>query len=263
MVTLRGGRDSDEHRKKGYQDSLVAKVLIPIGSFLVALISFLTNVKELPTWATAVLGSFLIIVSVALLLPGGKWLLAKWRSQARIRQTSRQFLPHLDRMIQRLQDQLSQSHTDSLLYGLRNYASIRDGKGCAILSDEFSQATCISEWLTLASKGASRWNLTQPQKWALATRTREFVFVAEALDMAVIHYVRLCQSIESRLRGALLGGEKTVDDNLARQLKQAWNLGRESQGRLVHDWAKMGQEINDSIGFRVCIVNYSQLRPIE
>jgi len=165
-------------------------------------------------------------------------------------------------MIQRLQEQLSQSHTDTLLYGLKNYASARDSKGCVILSDEFSQATGISEWLALVSEGASRWNLTQTTNWALAPRTREFVFVAEALDLALIHYVRLCQSVENRLRGAL-GGEKPVDDNLAKQLKQAWNLGRESQARLVHDWAKMGQEINDSIGFRVCIVHYSQLRPIE
>jgi len=166
-------------------------------------------------------------------------------------------------MIQRLQNQLNQSHTDTLLCGLWNYANVRDGKGCVILSDQFNQARNISEWLTLASERASRWRQSERPRKTFTARTREFVFLAEVLDLAILHYVSLCQAIENQLRGVLLGTEKRVDDDLAKKLKQAWNLGRESQARLVHDWAKMGQEINDSLGFRVCVVHYSQLRPIE
>ncbi len=84
----------------------------------------------------------------------------------------------------------------------------------------------------------------------------------DALDLAMLHYSRLCESIENRLRG-VLGEQKLVDDNVARRLKQAWNLGRENQGHLVRDWAAMGQEINDSVGFDLCIVHFPQLRPID
>ncbi len=258
-------RNSEEHRDKSFHDSLFVKVLIPIGSLLVAVMSFLTNIKEIPGWVSVVLGIFLAIASLSLLLPllpVAKRLFVNWRSRVQIRRSAERFRPDVDRMIRRLQDQLSHSYTDTLLYGLWNYMNARDDKGCAILGNEFNQARGLSEWLSLVSEGGSRWNEV-PIKTTLKGRVQDFVFVAEALDLAVIHYVSVCQSIENRLRGVLLDTERRVGEELAKQLKQAWNVGRESLGRFVHDWGKMGQEINDCIGFRVCVGNYSQLRPIE
>jgi len=165
-------------------------------------------------------------------------------------------------MVCRLQEQLSQSRTDTLIYMLRDYTNVRDSKGCSILDEAFAQTISISEWLALVNDGASIRRRMHTTVRISRQHAREFLFLVDALDLAMLHYSRLCESIENRLRG-VLGEQKLVDDNVARRLKQAWNLGRENQGHLVRDWAAMGQEINDSVGFDLCIVHFPQLRPID
>ena len=237
----------EEPPRKSYSESVLSKLLIPGGSFLVATISLL-NTKDLPTWALIVLVGFVGIIAIAILAPAVTWAFSRLRFSLQLRRVAKRLYPQLDRILQRLQDQLTQNMSDTLVYELRDFMSVPDGKGNMVLAD-LNQSISLSEWLNLTRGRLAR------------RRVQEFIDTAQSIDLAVKHYNQFCRMIENRLNVVM--SERMLDDSVLRKLKRIWNHGREGQVRLMQEWAAIGQDINHELDTRICSEYFSPIKNLE
>lgn len=237
-----------EPQEESKSESVSAKYVIQTGLFLVALISFLTNVKEIPTWVWIALSCYLGISLIVVSVPYAKLLKAKWRERSRRREAARLFFPRLTLTFHRLDEHLRSMRSDTLLSELRDFGSIQDSRGQVVISGLYD-AINIAEWLTLKGQQITGW------------LPREFLSMVQALDLAVIQYDRLCKTFEVRIQEVI--SNKLLDQDKTRQLRVKWNAGRETQLRFMQDWIATGQEINQLLGQNICQTYYQKLRPME
>jgi hypothetical protein len=204
------------------------RTIAVLASAIVAIIAALAN-KEIPTWQLIALGSIvLILLGFSLWTPvvSGYRGWTAWRARNR---AARAFYPDVAQMMRRLDRQLADNYTGNLVYELRNFVSVRTTSGINVVENlnEFSR---ITEWMLLFAPKAAR------------QRAATFADVVRAMNVAVGQYWWLCNGIHNRLQGIVVQG--LLDDKQLRNLRHAWNDGREGPNKFFTEWADLNERIN-------------------
>src|SRR5882762_4078448 len=114
--------------KPDYLESVLVKILFPLGALLVGIIGLVNGSKELPPWALLILVSFVAVFEVVLLWPPARWLVGKWRATAKRNRAAKLFYPEVEQTIRRMHEHLGESTANTLIHELRDFTSIRDKK---------------------------------------------------------------------------------------------------------------------------------------
>ncbi len=254
-----GNYPKQEDDKKAEPHFFLSKILIPFGSLLIAGIILLTSNYQLPKWVFISVVSFLILVSIYIVIIIGPTFkkissnllssIQKKRNRARF---SRYYLPQLNEKSNELAKFLEDRSSDSIIYLLE----------------------AISQWPELINK-PSMFDREQLGNHAETLRTllnivqyslknasvRDFPVVARNLGRIIHEYHRFYLNWQRRLdnlvRQEMIQGEKL------RYLKQEWFTRREKITKFIDQWKPIAENIDSIFEERICLDYFETIKTIE
>jgi hypothetical protein len=234
----------DEAASRHETKSLLTSVLIPFGLVLVAVLGLL--VQAVPWWVTAVIVSYLVVVSVAVLIPAA---IRAYRMMARSvahRKLARVYLPLIRRFLTTFSPNLEDSRVDTVFYVWKGATSFDQGRGL-VKPDQVHLMT-LQQWVRSIDdrlRDGGKKNLLR---------------IAEELAGAVLQYSRVCEQAHREIE-ALKTSECLQDQN-CRQLVQEWNNARDKHNQTIKSWEDIAKNINHDAGERVCLDHYGLLKTL-
>jgi hypothetical protein len=231
-----------------HADSIVTKLVIPVVALITTIVIALGK-SDQPLWATVSLVVFVAVGTVVVLAP---FAIRAFRAVAQRligRRVATQFAPKVKRLAQRLHQHLEAQASDTLLYEVRDFASVVDSNREVVLPNMYGQAEAIKAWVQQISfTGFKSSYLKFPQ-------------LVRGVDLAMHQYNDLCRTLEGRAR--VVVAQATLDSVSITKLRTGWNHGRGSQVKLLQDWSDTVNELNHALNTQVCGGYFQQIKALE
>jgi hypothetical protein len=245
MTVYFGTRDKKEPEK---EDHVVTRLLIPLGSLLIAAIAVLTSNYQLPIGAVIAVILYLVIVMFVTLWRPASRLFSMFREKWLHRSISKIYYPYLQNSAVEFGRLTEDNRSHTMITFLQDISSWPELQNNPIPFDREHIQT-IREWLSSIQENISSSRLTR--------------FKREAHDLSIIifHYHNMCVRIQVRLESLITQGKITEEQNHLRQLKREWDLRREGHMQFVRDWENLTKNINGKLG-RVCVDYYEPLKTL-
>jgi len=240
-----------EGRQENIQDSpsklLLKDILIPIGSILIAAISFLTANFELPTWAIIGVIGYLVVVIMALLFNPFHGLCSSLWKMKRERYLTKKFHSEVYE-ISREFGGLIEDRSDTISNLLKEINSWEELRG-QLTQPDSEHISTIKSWHASIEKHLNLLCL------------KYFPSLVWDLGVLISQYNRFCIQTQKRLEEILR--ERELHEMHLQYLKHEWTLRRERHVRVMSKWESLTKNINDKLRGRFCIDYYEPLKPID
>lgn len=246
--TLAQFRDS-EHQDRASHDGWLTKYLLPLGSVLIAVLTFLTQNVEIPRLAIVAAVAYLGLVAAASIYRPAVRLVLVLANTLRMARLARVRLPELDETVGQLRRLTGREHGDTVVYLIREAAQWPELKDLSPLIQDQEHLETLASWLALVDS-----------RIADAGRN-EFRGLCHEVSSLVTQYHRFCLQRQRLLQEAISSGK--VAEPRLRYLKQQWNVRREGHMALIRHWVSIANKVNGMAGSKLCHDYYESLGTLE
>jgi hypothetical protein len=257
-----GNFKDQEENKKDDPHSFLTKIVIPLGSVLVAVTAVLTSKnQQLPEWVFISFVIYLFIVAVYTVLIIGPNLkkivsnfMAKRKKKKAIVQYSKSYLPELIRQFNEFAC-FMEDRSENIFGLLQSMSSWSEMNSPEIKYKPFEFDQLNKHVGTLRE-----WN--QVVLYDLQNCGPEYLqFMAYSFSRLVAQYHYFCLDCQRRLERAVREG--SIQGEHLRYLKQEWFTRRERLSKFIDQWKPFAENINNIFGNRVCIDYFETIKTIE
>ncbi len=236
--------DSDE----GTATRWIKDYLLPLGSVLIAALTFLTQKVALPKIAIAAAVVYLVIVAGAPFYRPTVRLVSRIWARRKLVRLVRFIGPRLRDSITRLNFLLSHGHSGTVLYVLGETVQDQALRSQGFFLDQEHLET-LRQWLSsLETRGRT-------------LRADVFLGLCRETSLLVQRYNRFCTQNLRVLEDAL--GKAQLEGSRLKQLKQQWNTNREGHLQAIDQWVTLAKEVNRVTGGQVCLDYFEPLGTLE
>src|SRR3989304_7335903 len=127
--------NSNTNSQQPWHKPWITRFLLPLGSVLIAVLAFLTQNVQVPKWAIALAGFYLITVAAVALYDPVVRLFSFLSRKKRERQLARTPFPRLAENVRQLAALIAQGNANTLLYVLQEAAGWVEVRGQQPLVD--------------------------------------------------------------------------------------------------------------------------------
>ena len=222
--------------------------LLPLGSVLIAALTFLTQKVALPRIAIAAAVVYLVIVAGAPFYRPTVWLFLRISTKRKLSHLANSIGPRLDDFIVRLNVLLAHGHSGTVMYVFGEIAQDQALRSQGFSLDQEHVET-IRQWLSsLETRGSTL------RADTVLDRCRE-------TGLFVQRYNRFCMQnlrvLEEALEKAQLQAARL------KYLRQQWNTNRGSHLQAIDQWVTLAKEVNRVMGRQVCLDYYESIGTLE
>jgi hypothetical protein len=223
--------------------------LLPLGSVLIAALTFLTQNIELPKWAVILATLYLVVVAGVSLYDPIHRLFSFLLRKRRLRGVAKSYLPLISDRMRELRQLVGAQRVDTLVYVLEQAAQWEEirSQSQALLEPEHVET--MRSWLS-----SIEWGTEQDRRGGFFSLCRQ-------LSDLIHRYNRFCCQ-RLRILQELVAAGRLPEQRL-RHLKQQWNLHREAHVAFIREWQNLSQAINGRASVRLCPDYYESLGTLE
>ena len=240
---------SSHSSKHASQDGWLTKYLLPLGSVLIAALTFLTQNVQIPRLAIAAAVAYLTVVAAVSLYGPAIRFLSLVSERLRMTRLARKSLPELEETVRQLQRMTGRDYGDSLVYLIRDIGQWAELKDLLLSVHDQEHLETLTIWLSSVDSRIAD------------AGTSEFHGLCREVSNLVTQYHRFCIQRHRILQDAISSG-KLAEPRL-RNLKQQWNVRREGHMALIRNWINVADRINEIAGSKFCHEYYESLGTLE
>lgn len=231
------------------QKAWLTGYLLPLGSVLIAALTFLTQNFQLPKWAFILAMSYLVLVAGVSLYDPVCRILSFLLRKGRLRRLAGTSFPVVLDKLKGLRQLVGEQRGDTLVYVIEQAGQWDEIRCQSQVLVEPEHVETIRNWLSSIERRAVRY------------RRGDFSNLCQELSDLIHRYNRFCCQ-RLRMLQELTGGDRLPDHKL-RHLKQQWNLHREAHVAFVRGWQDLSRVLNEKADARLCIDYYEPLGTLE
>jgi hypothetical protein len=227
-------------------------ILIPVGSLLIAAISFLALNGKLPTWAIVAIAAYLIIIAIYVSMNPLIQLFILFLEKQRKKKAAKKFFPSLQDIAKEFAPliDINSNRSDTMLYLLNEINGWNESQNNMAIQSESEHINTIQNWFASIKKRLDLYRL------------KDFSYLATDLSDLIFQYHRFCIRAQRQLE-TLVTAKKLSEQQL-RHLKQEWNLRREKHNQIIiQNWDNLAKKINETFAERICVEVYEPLKTLE
>lgn len=226
----------------------ITQVLIPAGSLLIAALALLSNYQALPAWISFVAAFYLVVVTGSVLHGRVCNLIRVAKRQIRIHRSADTYYPQVLSAIEGLRHLIEPQRSDTLICVLDQAVQWEELRNLPRVNDSKHVETLRSWLLSIGQRGAMG-------------RRADFATVTAELGLLIHRYNRYCAQKLRVLQEAVVTAN--LVEPRSRQLRQQWNLNRETHTEYVRQWSTLLRVINRACGAQLCSDYYESVRTLE
>lgn len=242
-------KDNHEYKNNMGQDritNIASKVLMPLGLFLIAIISFLTSATEVPAWAYWVMVIYLVTAFVIILILLTKSIIpniVNWFSQRKFAKKKRLELQELSNGLNKL---LESDRTTTIPYFLSHLSSK--------LSAEVNLLNCLHR---------NNQQFTILQSWALTlsdniiyNNHKLFLRDVDQFSKLVNRFTWSCLWVQQFLNS------NDVREKLTKEIVLDWNTAAQKVSELTSRVQRIMESINKKYNTNRCIEHFEDVKTL-
>ena len=222
-----------EVKKDSFIDTIL-KIWIPLGALLIAGVSFFINNPQIPKWVIYIVVAYLVIGIVFILWRPGFKLYSRFKEKQEVNAVSRKFYPALCSHAEEFLPFMDADAPNSMTRFFNEIPAYFDGSPQKI-SWHFNSDIVFN------IKG---WYFAL-QKRLKSNQQRDFVCLAEDLQLAVRQYHDVCIGIRRELEEIVVKNS-IADQTKLHRLKTEWNSRLGNYMDFIRRWQSFIKEVNKS-----------------
>ncbi len=242
MASYTGHRDEDV-KADLYPSHFLTKFLLPLGTVLVAAVTFLTLKGTLSDkWAIGLIIAYFVTIVLTVINKPLIRVSKAYRDSVRRKKIAKHYYPWLMSTAKQFA-RLIDDRSDNLLYYLQD-----------LVRNNYTQIDME--------------HIATIQLWFHAVEARlntheniDFKFTASELSRVISQYHRFCINVQRQVEQIIIQG-KITEEHALRNVKQEWNLRRENHNQFINDLKDLVNNINESVGEKICVEYYESLKPL-
>ena len=247
LAELFGIRD-DREPDGGPATRWIKDYLLPLGSVLIAALTFLTQRVDLPSIAIAAAVTYLVIVAAVPLYRPMVRLCSRISARRRLSRLVRSSGSRLGDSIGRLNALLAHGQSGTVMYVFGEMAQDQALRSQGFSFDQEHLET-IRQWLSSLEVRSRR------------LRADTVLDLCREMGLFVQRYNRFCIQNLRVLEEAL--GKAQLQATRLKYLRQQWNTNRGSHLQVIDQWATLAKEVNRLMDRQVCLDYYEAIGTLE
>lgn len=233
----------EEEKSNLFSDHFLTKFLLPLGTVLIAAVTFL-SVKGLLSdkWTIALIIVYFASLILTLIRKplARSWnaIIAKYYN----RRIAKPFFPIVNKTARELA-RLLDDRGDNFLH----------------LLDDLTRSNIIK--LDMEHIDTLRLWFRSNEDRLRAAKLKDFESIAWEISSIISQYHRFYVNSQRRIEETLAQG--IVPDSNAKRIKQDWNLRREVYNQHINEFRNVMKSINETAGHDICVDYFEQLKTLE